>query len=463
MGFKDLWRWEGKVSRGMYALVGLIGFAIKHNLDRVIAWRFGRHWDIFNYWVPLDRIARLAELSRGDAVFLGTILLASLPFVWIGVSLTVRRLRDAGLPVWLACLFFAPVLNLVFFAALCILPARAAEQSTEARPWPGPRTLDRLIPRSLWGSAALAILLTAVLGLALTLLATVVAKNYGWGLFVALPFCLGLFSVLVHSYHEPRKLGSCLAVALAPVVLLAVALLAVAVEGVICLAMAAPLAAPIALLGGVLGYQIQWHYWSRPKVEALLSVVLLFVPGFMGFEHAAGLEPPTLQVRTAMDVNAPPEEVWREVIAFSQIAEPKELLFRAGIAYPIRAEMQGRGVGAVRRCIFSTGPFVEPIEVWDEPRLLKFSVTENPPPMEELTPYGHIDAPHLHGFLVSRGGQFQLTELPGGRTRLEGTTWYRHTLWPTAYWQIWSDSIIHRIHLRVLRHIAIQAEKNRAH
>src|SRR5450755_3794492 len=106
-----------------------------------------------------------------------------------------------------------------------------------------------------------------------------------------------------------------------------------------------------------------------------------------------------------------------------------------------------------RYCVFSTGAFVEPIQVWDEPRRLKFSVTSNPPPLEEWTPYAYIEAPHLHGFPLSEGGQFLLTPLPNGGTRLEGTTWYHHGLWPAAYWQLWSDAIIHRIHLRVLRHL----------
>jgi hypothetical protein len=133
-------------------------------------------------------------------------------------------------------------------------------------------------------------------------------------------------------------------------------------------------------------------------------------------------------------------------------------MFRAGIAYPIRAEMRGTGVGAERHCVFSTGSFVEPIEVWDAPHLLKFSVISNPAPMEEWTPYSHIDTPHLHGFLVSEGGQFLLTPLPNGGTRLEGTTWYQHGLWPSQYWRVWSDAIIHKIHLRVLRHIRDEVE-----
>jgi hypothetical protein len=53
--------------------------------------------------------------------------------------------------------------------------------------------------------------------------------------------------------------------------------------------------------------------------------------------------------------------------------------------------------GAVRHCNFTTGSFVEPITVWDEPRLLKFEVVEQPAPMKELS-FWDIDAPHLHDY-----------------------------------------------------------------
>lgn len=69
-----------------------------------------------------------------------------------------------------------------------------------------------------------------------------------------------------------------------------------------------------------------------------------------------------------------------------------------------------------------------------------------------------LHPPHLENFLVSHGGQFKLISLPNGRTLIEGTTWYEHRMMPEAYWRWWSDAIIHRIHLRVLRHIAHLAE-----
>jgi hypothetical protein len=108
--------------------------------------------------------------------------------------------------------------------------------------------------------------------------------------------------------------------------------------------------------------------------------------------------------------------------------------------------------------VFDTGTFVEPIDVWQEPTLLRFRVDDQPEPMHEWSPYA-IHPPHLDGYLKSRRGQFRLVDLGGGRTRLEGTTWYSNAMWPAAYWQLWSDGIIHRIHGRVLGHIKRLAEE----
>ena len=172
------------------------------------------------------------------------------------------------------------------------------------------------------------------------------------------------------------------------------------------------------------------------------------------------LEAPLFAVRTSVEVDASPEKVWRHVVSFPELPAPTEWFFRAGVAYPMRAEIIGQGSGATRHCVFSTGTFVEPIQVWDEPRLLRFAVTDNPSPMQESTPYSTIHPPHLSGFLLSRQGQFLLIPLPGGRTRLEGTTWYAHNMWPAGYWRVWADLLIHRIHLRVLNHIKVLAESD---
>jgi hypothetical protein len=238
------------------------------------------------------------------------------------------------------------------------------------------------------------------------------------------------------------------------------ALLLFAMEGLGCLIMALPLALPLACLGGSIAWSIQDRAGVRQGTAAVLILMLLFPPAVMCAEYVTTPDPPLIEVRTALDIDAPPQAVWRHVVSFSDLPEPAEWIFHTGIAYPKRATIEGVGAGAIRRCEFSTGPFIEPIQVWDEPRLLRFSVTASPAPMEEWTPYKKIHPAHLDNFLASRQGQFLLTTLPGGRTRLEGTTWYVHNLWPAIYWRTWSDFIIHRIHLRVLTHIKKQATES---
>jgi hypothetical protein len=119
--FNYLFRWEGVVDRGPYALVGIIGFALKHNLDRWVAtFCFNKKWSLFNYFIPPSEALR--SLSGDDCQMLLTLLALSLPFIWVGVVMTLRRLRSAGLPLPLVFLFFIPILNLFFFILLAIDP-----------------------------------------------------------------------------------------------------------------------------------------------------------------------------------------------------------------------------------------------------------------------------------------------------------------------------------------------------
>src|SRR6266511_41249 len=227
-----------------------------------------------------------------------------------------------------------------------------------------------------------------------------------------------------------------------------------AVVGVV---LALPITLGVGLLGAFVGYLSQSRGAARPGAQ-LVSAAVLVLPLLMGSEALQGREPPLRSVTSQIVVDAPPAVVWRHVVAVEPLPEKRELVFRLGIAYPTRAVIHGRGVGAVRRCRFSTGDFVEPITVWDPPRRLEFRVASQPPPMRELSPWGNIHPPHLDGFLLSTQGRFVLRRLPGSRTLLLGTSWYENRMWPQTYWAVWSDSLIHRIHLRVLRHVKAVSE-----
>jgi hypothetical protein len=303
-------------------------------------------------------------------------------------------------------------------------------------------------------------LLILLLSIPLLMLGVYHLGTYGWGVFVMMPFLTGFVSALLYCRNSPgRTWRECRNIALGTTLAAGVGVLAAGLEGLLCLAMASPLVVLLSLMGAATAFWTQERFWRRRASPALLLLLLLSAPLLMGAEAAVPRQAPVYEVRTLVEIDAPPEAVWRNVVSFRQLPPPDDWVFHTGIAYPVRAEIRGRGLSAVRYCEFSTGPFVEPIEVWDEPRRLAFRVTANPPDLQELSPWGGIHPPHVQGFLVSRRGQFRLTGLPGGRTRLEGTTWYQHGLYPAGYWRLWSDWIIHRIHLRVLEHVKRLSEE----
>lgn len=459
INLSDLWRWDGASGRREFFIWGTLLFAVKYNIDRLLsAAMLGTPWTLFDReqaWLYLWQTMP----PVGERHYFLTLLAVSLPFLWAGVVLTLRRLRDIGWQPWWVALFFVPMLKLIFFALLCLVPSRGRQTvfiGDETRGgW-----LGAFIPRGAVGSATVALLLSVAASLTAVWVGTAVFRNYGWALFVGLPFLAPLLAVLLYSFHERRSLGQCLLLANGMIALVGAALLVLAFEGLICIIMAAPIAFAVATAGGLVGYHIQKTLWWPEDSGRLFCFVTLAIPIIMAVERAVPPPLPLLAVKSSVVVNAPPEKVWRHVVSFSELPPPGELIFRLGVAYPVRAEMRGSGVGAVRHCNFSTGPFVEPIQIWDEPRLLKFSVTKNPEPMQEWTPYRQIHPPHLDHYLESKAGQFRLIPLEGGRTLLEGTTWYHHHMWPARYWQVWSDFIIHTIHLRVLNHVKRLSERS---
>jgi hypothetical protein len=447
----------GTIDRLPYLVCGLLLFALKYTLDYAIAGGvFARSWTPLSYLFPQTFLAPPADAATAPAFYV-SMLAASAPFAWIGCVLTVRRLRSAGLPLWMVALFFFPILNLLLIATLVLAPpvGRAVDVG-EAIP------LERARPRpSLGARFAVAVPAAGAFGIAGLYVGIVWFQTYGWAVFVGLPFSIGLLVVALIGRELAQSWGVCASATLAAMAVSALGILMLALEGAVCLLMAAPPSIAFGLVGATTAHLILRVPDARGRgfpIACLAPVAMVALPGLEAW-HAA--HPERRVVTTEIVIDAPPHVVWQNVIGFPELPPATEWLFRLGVACPVRAEIDGRGVGAVRRCVFTTGTFVEPIEVWEPDRRLRFAVTENPPPLRELSPFGEVHAPHLHGFLESRAGEFELTALPDGRTRLTGRTWYENRMWPADYWRLWSDAIIHAIHGRVLRHVAALSESDR--
>ena len=479
----DLWRWDGTVGRTKYVFLGTTLAVVKYFFDCWVSQTFfHRTWTILEYFAP--GYARTASGDPLSLEFYLTMLALSLPFAWTGSVLTIRRLRAAQLSTWLVAFFYLPVLNLIFFKILSWVPSVEYEEEIRAigmedspleideekaivKRDPQEATTSEIKKRvnaneeSPFFSFVYAAALPAIPAMGLVYLSTIVLGAYGYGLFVAVPFVLSIISPLIYAGPKERSIGACIGVSLTCMFFVYVALLLFAFEGVVCLIMAAPIVAVIAAGGGVLAYLIQKRHHNRLDLTKITGSYIVLLALMILTEVKLEPHSPLYEVTTKVEVDSPPETVWKHVVAFTRLDEPKELIFKIGVAYPIEAKIYGHGKGAVRHCIFSTGKFVEPITIWNEPKLLQFSVKEQALPMKEFSPYKDLHPPHLDGYLVSRKGRFLLTPTKGGGTLLAGTTWYQNAMGPPIYWRIWSDQVIHTIHKRVLEHVKVLSEKEK--
>ena len=141
--YKQLFSWQGDVGRGVYASTGFVLFFFKWNLDRIISgYFFSITWLPYQYMMP--------DIDLQDKKNLALILsLTALPFIYLGILLTIKRLRAIGTPTFLAVLFFIPFVNLIFFMLLSVLPTRINKNKDELPP---PNWVSRFVPLTPWKS-----------------------------------------------------------------------------------------------------------------------------------------------------------------------------------------------------------------------------------------------------------------------------------------------------------------------
>lgn len=453
---------QGTVSRQEYLLTGFCLTLLKYGVEAgTIGYTTGKFYSLWDFFNPL--LSARSQFTIGAPDWLGLAwVLWTIPFVWIAVTMSVRRSIDAGFTGWTGLLVLFPVLNIAAMLYLAWVPhgysnRRPGQDDAPQRQkdFGTKQTLDsaEVLPAILSG---LGIGFVYTFGLALFF--TTVMESYGAGLFFGTPIVAGAATGYVYNRSSSRSRSSTIGVSLLTAMCFAGALLLFGVEGLICIAMSAPLMVPLGALGALAGRAIavQCRTTTKKKDTGLVGC-LLMVPLFSSVEPyvAPNVE---FEVSTSVEIQASPERVWQCVISFPEITEPPQWYFRWGISCPQGARIDGTGVGAVRHCDFTTGSFVEPITTWQEPLLLAFDVTMQPEPMTELSPYRHIHPPHLDGSFRSTHGEFRLIPLADGGTRLEGRTWYKLDIYPHAYWTLWTDWLLHRIHDRVLRHIKRLAE-----
>ncbi|KLT65414.1 hypothetical protein [Pedobacter sp. BMA] len=216
-------------------------------------------------------------------------------------------------------------------------------------------------------------------------------------------------------------------------------------EGTICLIIVSPLIFVFVVTGAFIGKAMFNKNNQTLNVSFVSLLLVVFAADSLSEHHYENM------VSDEVIINATPDKIWKNVVAFDKIKKPNEYwLFNIGMPSPSQTTVTGYRNGAGRKCIFSNGyTFDEKIVTFEPDKNLTFDITAQPHDPEIME---HID--------IQRG-QFLLKDNGNGTTTLTGNSWYSLKVFPVWYYDLWAESITRNVHLRVMDHIKVLSETNK--
>lgn len=427
---------------GLYALAAAALILSQHAMVAIALRAIGPPFSIDSmFWLfPIRQLAMRPDIAPLAAIGAFTFCLAVSGAL---VRLSLRRADRLGRGGELALATMIPTVQIFAVLALALLWPRRADAAPEQVGAPAPP-----YQLALGVFAGTALIVAAVAISALTMGA------YGWGLFVATPFLVGLITGFLINRSTQRSASETFGAVVIAGLLGTTALLMLALEGLMCILLIAPLAVMLAWIGGLIGRAVARRLID-PR-EPFYSVALL--PLIFLLDAAMPPEIPIV-TQTSITIAAPPESVWVSLTADRQVTEAPGLVGLAGLAYPVASRVVGEGEGARRIGVFSTGTADERVTIWKPGRTLAFRVVRQPPAMEEMSPYRQLHTPHLIGYFDTGETRFDLVPMPNGRTRLIATADHVLRIDPVYYWGPIARWAIKRNVARVLTDVRNDAEQ----
>jgi hypothetical protein len=442
-------RLQGTMARAPYIAMSIALVLLQYVVQGVVfAVHYGSASEFWNPWMVLPvSITRLQiwfqPRWKNEQWLLIPVLLVHATLVWLLLAAAIRRARSTGRSLLKASMVIVPFIQLAIIVWLSCAADSDAPRA-QARP-------DRVPPHVALKGVAAGVILT----LLLVAMSALVFRKYGSLLFLASPFLVGFVTAFIGNRHGDVGPKATTRLVWAACFLGGVGLLAIAIEGIVCLAMASPLIAIFAWLGGLAGRAVALKGPGGGRRGTAMSVALL--PLFLAFDLVA---PPRVAFENveSIEVAASDRAVWEAIVHMGSIAKPPAALFRWGLAYPMGGTLHAEGVGAIREGMFSTGVSYERVTEWEPGRRLSFIVLDDPPTMSELSPYRNVNAPHVDGYFRTVDTRLTITPLANGNMRLSSATAHELHLRPAFYWLPIAKWAIHKNKMRVLAHIAQQAE-----
>jgi len=208
-------------------------------------------------------------------------------------------------------------------------------------------------------------------------------------------------------------------------------------EGSICILIVSPLILCFVMIGYAIGRALFKKNNTGFNISVVSLLTVVFIADTLSKHEYNNV------VADTIVINAPPAKIWKNVVAFKPIKQqPDFWLFRIGLPNPTAATVTGYHEGAGRKCIFSTGYAIgERISTYEPGKNLTFDIIDQPRDPEMMN---HLD-------LLK--GQFLLKDNGNGTTTVTGTRWYRLHVFPAWYYDLWAQSIVRNVHIRVMQHI----------
>lgn len=231
-------------------------------------------------------------------------------------------------------------------------------------------------------------------------------------------------------------------------------------EGSICVAMALPAFMFFSSIGGLLAGFVRKRQVTKAN-SSLLSIAMLPVllsPIETNYLHLSK----TYEVKNAIVINAPVNQVWQQLATVSRI-EPQEiplsLTHLIGVPKPLEANMSGKGVGAVRTSKWGKGVvFKEVITDWqpNKQMLYKFKIDPGLIPDDALDKHVKLGGEYFSPLY----GGYELSEDGNGNTLLTLKTTVRDNTNFGVYSRIWGELIFQDFHHSLLTLMKNRAEKS---
>lgn len=271
-----------------------------------------------------------------------------------------------------------------------------------------------------------------------------------------LPTIVGAMTVYFSPIEKTRKLAYRILVPWVPIFIFLIVTLFVALEGWACWLMVLPLFLIAASLGGLLG---GWLKLRKKDNKTYLSILMLAPICLSPIEQWMGANSQTYKAYTFIDIHAPADSIWNQVVRVSEIqaSQDKGWLTRTlGFPRPVKAELNYKGVGASREAIFTNGlVFHETVLEYIEGKKMVFTIKAYPSEIPSTTLDEHVVIGGEYFDVLT--GTYELEQLNTTTCRLHLYSHFSMKTTFNSYASAWATWIMKDIQNNIL-----QIEKERA-